>query len=296
MLTPYVRGTPLPEHLAPLFRRFNPSEKQLASGANPWVDVHIDPDPDAIVIATGIDVAGRKIRLYSPEHHAQAKAGKFERVRSLLIEWEDIRTQIEGDINESTTLRTREAALVAYLIYETGVRPGSETDTRAKVQAYGATTLQLRHVKPCTRGVRLKFIGKKGVSQNILVTNPHLVGVFLRRKAASRVWSLPLFSVNASSLREYFKTLGSGCYHPKDFRTARGTSLALELLGTRKRLPKSKAARKRIVNSALDRVAKMLGNTRAVSRSAYVDPSILERFFPEDVPQEPVKLFRATPL
>lgn len=33
-----------------------------------------------------------------------------------------------------------------------------------------------------------------------------------------------------------------------------------------------------------DRVAAKLGNTRAVSRSSYVDPLILERFFPNLYP------------
>lgn len=273
MLKPYVRGTPLPEHLAPLYKRFNPSEKQLAAGANPWTDVMVDEELGAKLIATGVDAAGRKTRLYSPEHHAQAKGEKFERVRALLTEWEDIRTQIEGEINDTG----REEALVAHLIYCTGMRPGSTADTLAKVQAYGATTLQLRHVKPCSRGVRLKFIGKKGVQQNVLVTDPHLVRVMLGRKAATTAYTTPLFRCSAGKLNAYIATLGSGEYTAKDFRTARGTSLALELLGKRKRLPVSTTKRKKYLNGILDRVAAQLGNTRAVSRNSYVDPAILER-------------------
>jgi len=257
-----------------------PSERLAQLRIPPaWTAVQVDPSPSAVVLATGLDAAGRKQRLYSPEHVASAKAGKFARVRALLTEWEDIRTQIEANLNDpdATTL-TKEAALVAYLIYETGIRPGSARETLAAVKAYGAATLQLRHCKPCTRGVRLRFSGKKGVRQNILVTNPYLVRVMLKRKRANAASSTMLFDVSGSALRGYFRTLGSGDYSPKDFRTARGTALALELLGTRKRLPRAASCRKRVVNRALDRVARMLGNTRAVSRSAYVDPVILERF------------------
>lgn len=267
-----VDGRPAPEHLAKL--RIPPA----------WTDVAVDPDPSATILATGLDAAGRKCRLYSPEHHAQAKAGKFQRVRALLSEWEDIRTEIESAINDKhTSGKDREAALVAYLIYETGMRPGSTASARGdnsqdEVETFGASTIQLRHVKPCKRGVRLKFVGKKGVRQNVLVTNPYLVRELKRRKAADARWSRPVFDVSAGKVNSYIAGLGGGVYTAKDFRTARGTSLALELLGPRKRLPKAKSRRKRIVNNALDRVAKLLGNTRAISRSAYVDPTILERF------------------
>lgn len=262
-----VSGKPVPDHLATL--RIPPA----------WVDVWVETDPSAACVATGVDAAGRKQRLYSPTHVAEAKAGKFERVRALLGEWEDIRTQIESDLNSKTLdVKGKEAALVAYLIYETGIRPGSTTDTLAAVRAYGATTLQLRHVKRCARGVRLQFVGKKGVDQNVLVTNPYLARVMLQRKHVSKHWSDTLFHTSAGLLNRYIAGLGSGDYTAKDFRTARGTSLAMELLGKRKRLPKAKMKRKRILNGALDRVAKMLGNTRAISRNSYVDPEILARF------------------
>lgn len=261
-----VAGQPAPEHLLKL--RIPPA----------WTDVMVDPNPRAVCVATGIDAAGRKQRLYSGQWIAQAKAGKFERVRALLAEAEDIRTEIEGHINDrGTDAKTREAALVAYLIFLTGMRPGSTNDTKAEIQAYGATTIQLRHVKSCARGVRLKYVGKKGVLQNVLVTNPHLVRLMLARKKEYG-WSRRVFLCSAGTLQRYVHTLGSGLYNPKDFRTLRGTSIALDLLGNRKRLPRAKSKRRKIVNNALDKVAKQLGNTRAISRASYVDPTILERF------------------
>lgn len=246
-----------------------------------WTRVSVDPDPKAYCLAMGYDEAGRLQRLYSPEHIAASKSNKFERVRSLLAEWDDIGTQIEADLNLAVKEKDKQldSILVAYLIYETAMRPGStaEVALTTGIQAYGATTLQLRHVKPCARGVRLQFVGKKGVKQNVLVTNPYLVKTFIKRKNATTAWSADLFpDTSAGLLRQYFATLGSGDYTPKDFRTARGTKLALELLGNRKRLPASHSGRRKLVNNALDKVAKLLGNTRSVARSAYVDPDIIE--------------------
>src|SRR5689334_16011694 len=81
-----VNGKPVPDHLN---IRIPPA----------WSNVKVNPDPTAPVIAMGWDAAGRKQRLYSVEHVASAKGSKFERVRALLSEWEDIRTQIEQDLN-----------------------------------------------------------------------------------------------------------------------------------------------------------------------------------------------------
>jgi len=258
-----VAGKKAPSYLASL--RIPPA----------WKDVQVERNPRAACLATGVDEAGRLQRLYSDRHKAAASAGKFKRVRELLAAWDAVRAQIEKDLNRKAP---SDAALVAYLIFETGLRPGSTADTRAKVQAFGATTLQLRHIKPAAGGVRLQFVGKKGVYQNVLVTNPYLARVLLKRKRATSAYTTPVFDVSAAGLRRYFATLGDGSYSPKDFRTANGTRLARELLDGRQRLPTAKGKRKQLVNAALDAVAKLLGNTRAVCRSAYVDPVVLARF------------------
>lgn len=245
-----------------------------------WTDVAVNLDPISPCLVTGRDVAGRRQRLYSATWSASAKSSKFERVRSLLVEHDDVRTQIEEVINdESADAKTREAATVALLVFDTGIRPGSTFDTLAKVQAYGATTLQLRHVKSCARGVRLQFVGKKGVKQNVLVTNPYLVDVMRRRKATTTAYTTPLFRITASTLNAFIATLGSGNYTAKDLRTALGTKIAMDLIGDRKRLPASQSKRKVFLNDCLDKVAKQLGNTRAISRSSYVDPIIVESFY-----------------
>jgi len=260
-----VNGKPCPKHL-----------KVAIPPA--WKKLCLDPDPSASLIAIGYDVKGRKQYLYSKEHKSDSTSRKFEKVRSLIEQHENIRSEIEEDINDHRTdYYTLEAALIAYLIYETGIRPGSTADTLGDVKAYGATTLQLRHISPCPRGVRLKFVGKKGVKQNVLVTNPYLVDELIERKEKGTGWSQPVFDCSASKLREYVHKL-TGDFTPKDLRTMRGTLLAMELIEWRVRVPATKKGRKEIVNNMLDRVAAQLGNTRAVTRSAYVDPTVYEWF------------------
>lgn len=259
-----VNGKKAPAHLQSL--RIPPA----------WSQVKVDPTSTAVVLATGFDEKGRQQRLYSKEHTQAAKDSKFGRVKQLLNEMDDIEKQIRSDLKTSKG-KAREAHLVSLLIFLTGMRPGSKTDTKANIQAYGATTLKTGHVKPTVRGVRLVFIGKKGVKQSVPVTDPLLVEELISRKEkAGMRRHVDLFNVSSTYLNQYIGQLGSGQYSAKDFRTMRGTHLALKLLGGRTKFPKAKSRLKALINNALDKVAKMLGNTRTVSKNSYVEPSIIE--------------------
>jgi DNA topoisomerase-1 len=241
-----------------------------------WTGVEYNTDPKAHCVARGYDAAGRHPAIYSAEHHALASDRKFGRVRMLLAEHEDIRTEIEGVINGKDTPRLEwEAANLALLIFETGIRPGSNSDTRAARKAYGATTLQMRHVHESPKGVRLIFDAKCGVKQSFLVTNPHLVKLMLTRKRGAGSPRENLFRCSCSSLNKFISGLGSGSFTAKDFRTAIGVRMAQEELGSRKRWPSTKKGVKKAMNAALDKIARALGNTRAVCKKAYVDPTIL---------------------
>lgn len=241
-----------------------------------WINVMVNPDPSSKCWATGVDVKGRVQRLYSSMHIASASADKFGKVQKMIADADVIRAKIETDVRRISDKYMREAATIAYLIFETGIRPGSNTETLGDVRAFGATTLQARHVKIMSSGrVWLDFIGKKGVRIKLRVTNPWLVEQLVERKlSADGKYTTRVFNVSDSMLRKYCKTLADGSYNPKDFRTMRGTSLAAALLKGR-RIPKTKTGVKKLVRGVVKQVAKALGNTPAVCRKSYIDPSIL---------------------
>lgn len=227
------------------------------------------------IVATGYDVKGRKQTLYTLEWQRTQSDCKFKRVRELIAEHQKV-----GDHIEQDAIDGYEAGKVAWLIFTTGMRPGGNGDTKADVQAYGATTLLCKHIKILASGnIRLKFVGKKGVGLNIPVTDPILVEDLRRRKLEGKPNST-VFKCSASTLRNY---LQSFCpYNAKDFRTAKGIMLAEALLAKKRRIPKAKTKRKRIINAILDQVAKVLGNTRAVARKSYVDPVVWEGWLDDE--------------
>jgi DNA topoisomerase-1 len=248
----------------------------LAHAAIPpaWSQVLVDPDPTAKLIATGYDAKGRRQSLYSREYRAAQDSIKFSHTNALLPQAASIRSQVESDV-----LVGSEAATVALLILETGIRPGSMVETGGDTQAYGATTLLASHVVSQPDGtVRLNFTGKKGVAQSVLVTHPWLASIITKRAArlehsASRF----LFHIDERDLRRYVATLGDGTIRPKDFRTMLGTATAHAALADQV-VPETKREAKALVKATIATVSAALGNTPTVARKSYVCPSVLAAF------------------
>lgn len=89
----------------------------------------------------GTDSQGRTKRFYSKAFEDRQAAEKFSRVEDLRKEKSEVFKQTDAHL-KSEDPDVRENAAAMKLVQQTGLRPGSETDTKAKVQAYGATTLE----------------------------------------------------------------------------------------------------------------------------------------------------------
>lgn len=238
-----------------------------------WSDVHYSTDPGAKLQATGMDKAGRKQYVYSKEFSKTQAEAKFGKIQELNSKFDAITKENEGNL-KSKDESTREHALVTKLVMTTGIRPGSEEETGAKVKAYGATTLEGRHVKTDANGnTRLEFVGKKGVSLSIPVTDKDLAASLQAR--ADKVGSKgQLFSsVSDRSLRDYTHTLDGGSIKTKDFRTLLGTRTAMDEIKGMK-MPNSDTEYKRAVLEVAKRVSTKLGNTPSVALSSYISPVV----------------------
>jgi DNA topoisomerase-1 len=132
--------------------------------------------------------------------------------------------------------------------------------------------------------VRFAFRGKAGVRHDIDVDDRRLARV------VRRCQDLPgqvLFqyldgggerrTVGSADVNEYLRQISGEDFTAKDFRTWAGTvlaALALQEFGTFD----SKAAAKRNIVRAIQRVAGRLGNTPAVCRKCYVHPEVINAY------------------
>jgi DNA topoisomerase I len=83
--------------------------------------------------------------------------------------------------------------------------------------------------------------------------------------------------VSSEDVNDYLRESAGADYTAKDFRTWGGTVLAAVSLHALEGF-ESEAEAKRNVIVAIDRVARRLGNTRAVSRRSYVHPAVIDSY------------------
>ena len=236
-----------------------------------WTDVKISDSPTADVLVTARDNKGRLKTVYSANFTMKQAAKKFARVTEMISKEEEIRDQNQANRDKPAT---REEADCLWLIQEQATRPGSDTDTKAKVKAYGATTLKAEHVVEGPDGsVRLQFIGKEGVAHDHLIRNPELAKMLLARKKQPADETGRLFGTDSNKLQKYTKTLDGGLFTPKDFRTLKATTLAIKLVRKLQR-PKDMKEFKLRVKEVAEKVSHVLGNKPKQAIESYISPEI----------------------
>jgi DNA topoisomerase-1 len=204
-----------------------------------------------------------------------AKA-KFKRVQSLS-------TKFNGIVQKNNKLRThkdsvvREHADALHLIMHTGMRPGSETDTKAHEKAYGATTIEGRHVVPHEGGVALHFVGKKGVENHIPVHDSDLKNMLTFRAKSANINGKIFPNVNEHSLLRHVKSVAGTGFKTKDFRTHLGTSHAIDVMKGME-APKDAKEYKRHVATVAKHVSGKLGNTPTVALQSYIHPAVFSEW------------------
>ena len=235
-----------------------------------WTDVRYALSPDSSLLATGRDAKGRPQAIYSLAHQERQAAAKFARVQEMARKFDVMRRQNDEKKRDP---KLKDTADCLDLIMQTGIRPGSEEDTGAENQAYGATTLLGSHVAEDDGAVRLVFVGKKGINLSIPVNNAGLADE-LRKRAKAAGPNGKLFpGTDAKKLLEHVHSLDGGGFKTKDFRTNVGTATALDVVSSLP-VPNDEKSYRKQVMAVAKQVALKLGNTPIVALQSYINPSV----------------------
>jgi DNA topoisomerase-1 len=242
-----------------------------------WTNVRYNADPNADLLAVGKDSKGRDQYVYSQDFANRQAQAKFNRISELADKFTDIQAQnMEARAHQDPKIR--DSADVAHLIMQTGLRPGSDTDTKAEKKAYGATTLEGRHVVQDDQGnVRLQFTGKKGVSLDIPIEDKQTAQMLINRaqKAGPDAKIFP--NTSDKALLDHVHTLDGGGFKTKDFRTHVGTSTAQAEM-EKMPLPTNEKQYKKQVLAVAKEVSKRLGNTPTIALQSYINPAVFSKW------------------
>jgi DNA topoisomerase I len=251
-----------------------------------WKDVWIASRPGAKLQATGYDNAGRKQYLYHPGYRAAQEEAKYDRLIRFGEHLSELRVAMTEHLDKEELDRERVSAVALRLISLGWFRVGSERFAREGT--YGVTTLLRRHVEIRGRRIRLSFPSKAGIRVRSELVDEELayaIGGLLEVRGGPRVfkyrWDGDLYNLTSKRLNDYVKIYLGEEFSAKDFRTWGGTLLAAIYFAEQAEkhgFPESAGAEKRSVTAVMQRVAKQLGNTPAVTRASYVSPAVVEQY------------------
>lgn len=254
-----------------------------------WSDVWICSDPQGHVQATGRDARGRKQYRYHPAWTRRRGRDKRERIVAFGAALPGLRRALRKALAIRGLPKDKVVAMVVAVMGTTLVRVGN-AEYAASNRSYGLTTLRNRHVQAARQGgLRFRFRGKSGKAQDVLLTDARLA------RLVRRCQQLPgqvLFQyidaegeaqpIDSSDVNDWLRATMGEEFSAKDFRTWGATALAFRALACTELpvgedgRPAPEHALAAMENAIVEQVADVLGNTRAVCRSAYIDPSLFD--------------------
>lgn len=247
-----------------------------------WEKVWICPTPDGHLQATGRDARGRKQYRYHPSWNEKQGEDKFSRLADFGRALPRLRRAVRRDLRLSGLPREKVLATVVRLLDLTGARIGNEEYRRSN-GSFGLTTLRNRHAVMKMGEIKLSFKAKSGILQESSIKSLRLARVV---RQCQDLPGQQLFqyvddggarhSVTSTDVNDYLRQLTGIDCSAKDFRTWRGSVEALVALSELDET--AEAEPDKAVVAIVDRVARHLGNTRAVCRKHYIHPALLESF------------------
>ncbi|MES2622736.1 MAG: DNA topoisomerase IB [Bacteroidota bacterium] len=258
--------------------------KRIKSLALPpaWINVWISSKPNGHLQATGVDVAGRKQYKYHSLWSFHRNERKHNRMGEFAKALPLIRQQIEADLGKREFPKEKVVALAVSILDKTFIRVGNSAYTKL-YGSFGLTSLRNKHVQVTGNKMKISFKGKKGVFQEIVLSQGRLVRLLKKLKDIPGQELFQYYDtdgtkkgIDSGNINEYIEQCTGKNFTAKDFRTWWGTVTAAEYLADDS-LNENVSAKKTIPE-ALDFVAKKLGNTRAVCKKYYVHPQLLKSY------------------
>ena len=219
------------------------------------------------------DARGRKQYRYHDDWTEARAESKFSHLAEFAAVLPELRTETDATLRRRRWDKGRVVALGVRLLDITAIRVGNE-EYAEENGAYGLTTLLIEHDQTTRRRVCFVFPAKGGGIREVAVEDPRAARLVTACRAVGgetllswRTGAGVSHSLRSRDVNAYLSDYGSTA---KLFRTWAGSVAAL-----RQRMvdPSSDPS---AVLAAVDAAADHLGDTRAVARTSYVHPAVLE--------------------
>ncbi len=248
-----------------------------------WEKVWICKLPNGHLQATGFDKLGRKQYLYHPRWNILRNNTKFYSLLKFGQQLPSIRRQLHKGLTLQGYPQEKVLAAIVSLLDRTNIRIGNEVYEKL-YGSFGLTTMNNKHVTIQGSSMNFSFKGKKGIKHKITLRSKKLSRIV---KGCRDIPGKKLFeyydengdvhTIDSGMVNNYIHNIAEDNFTAKDFRTWSGSVQALiafREIGDYATEPEKKQK----INTALDMVAKQLGNTRAVCKKYYIHPAIIDLY------------------
>jgi DNA topoisomerase-1 len=220
-------------------------------------------------------ISANKFAYFAPSSDFGKKKNseKFDKILLLANNWDKMKKHIDKEM-KSNDEKIREAAMVAWLISNVGIRPGSDEkiDSEDFAETIGASTLKKKNILLNEKedSFVLDFIGKDSVrfTRKIEATGP-VLNYFKQIYKTLKDEDLIFPNITAGDVNKFLGDClpGVTC---KAFRGAKGSALMAEGLRNIKiEEGMTKKDIKRLLDDANFRVAELLNHKRTVNKQKF---------------------------
>lgn len=247
-----------------------------------WTHVWIAADQSSHLQATGRDSRNRKQYRYHQAFTASRAENKFAELVAFGFSLGALRRRVARDMGRNGLGHDRVIATVVRLMDITSLRIGNIEYATAN-DSFGLTTLHNQHVAVRGSTIRLAFRGKSAHDFDVSVDNARLARIV---RHCQHLPGQQLFQyrseggdirrVSSSDVNGYLGDHAGPGVTAKTFRTWNATVRAADGLAVTS--AHSDTPTRHVLNDVIDSVADHLGNTRAVCRSSYVHPAVIESY------------------
>lgn len=231
-----------------------------------WEEVWICRHADGHVQATGIDEAGRRQYRYHDRWTEARSAAKFDHLEQVGRCLSGLRRRLDEDLASDDPVRRSLAAMVKLL--DSSLERIGNPSSVEEHGTRGISTLAPHNVDVSANRVRMSFRGKGQVDHDVTVDDRSVAAVLDELERRNDEWLFEIGDrvLDAADANEYLDEHTAGRLDCKDLRTWGGSAAALD----------ARARGVDDVPAVIDAAADVLHNTRAVARSAYVHPTVLD--------------------
>lgn len=239
------------------------------------------------ILFQGYDAAGRLQQIYSASHCKAACKKKFQSLIDFGHTLPKIYADCERHIASARPTKNKIISIIIKIISLCYFRIGNAKYVKL-YDHHGISTITKSHIKKTQKGLEIKFVGKKGVVNECLITESKLISA-IASLAVGKKDSEAIFAyeeggkkniISAIEINHWLRQYGAD-FTTKMFRNFDANVMFIEFMrkehssqdAAPDQLPLTK--RKKTLVAAMKEVSQEINNTPAICKKAYMSPDLI---------------------